>query len=368
MSPAALLFSLALCLLLSALFSGSETGFYSLSRLRLEGDVKAGRRMAALVQRLVRDERGLLITILIGNNLMLELVTSFGDEGLREVIGVPPAYREVLLTAVLTPLVFVFAELVPKDLFRRRPHSLLGWTAPLVAVCRVAFLPVALPLRLASTLVERALGVPQAALHALEGRVQILEVLEEGAKSGALAPHAQQLMTNVLELRAKRIDSVLIPWHEVLKIDLTAGSAGANARLANSEYSRLPVIGSLGRVVGYLHVLDVLARRAGFPPPADAPAPGAEVALPAHPPAGVQWVRSVGPWLEGDAAEDAVLPDSGLLRPLLVLTPETTVDRALAILRAEGQRAALVGAPDRPLGWVTLKDLVEEISGELGGW
>lgn len=368
MSPTALLLSLGLCLLLSALFSGSETGFYSLSRLRLEGDVQAGRRMASLVQRLVRDERGLLITILIGNNLMLELVTTFGDEWLQEVVGVPSSYRELLLTAVLTPLVFIFAELVPKDLFRRRPHSLLGWTAPLVAVCRVAFLPVALPLRLASSLVERILGVPQAALHALEGRVQILEVLEEGAKSGALAPHAQQLMTNVLELRAKRVDSVLIPWEQVLKVDLTEGVAGATERLAGSDFSRLPVVGSLGQVVGYLHVLDVLARRAGFPPSADAPAPGADVDIPANPPAGVQWVRSVGPWMEGEGPGGPVLPDPGLLRPLLVLTPETTVDRALAILRAEGQRAALVGAPDRPLGWVTLKDLVEEISGELGGW
>lgn len=363
MSATALLFSLLLCLLLSALFSGSETGFYSLSRLRLEGDVRAGRRLATLVQRLVRDERGLLITILIGNNLMLELVTSFGDQWLQKTLGVPGAYRELLLTAVLTPVVFVFAELLPKDQFRRRPHSLLGLSAPLVVFSRAAFLPLALPLRWASALIERLLGVPQAALHELEGRVQILEVMEEGAKSGALAPHARQLMSNVLELRAKRVESVMIPWSEVLCLDLTSAPEEVLGRMETSEFSRLPVVDGPGHVAGYLHVLDVLSRRAGFEGRAAESGDLPETTAP-----GARWVRSEDPWLQSQVSAAGVLPDSGLLRPLLALEPSTPVDRALSILRAEGQRAALVGDPERPQGWLTLKDLVEEISGELGGW
>ena len=59
---------------------------------------------------------------------------------------------------------------------------------------------------------------------------------------------------------------------------------------------------------------------------------------------------------------------ASLLRPLLALEPDTPLDRALARLRASGQRAAVVGSPSRPVGWVTLKDLVEEISGDLAGW
>ncbi len=368
MSPTTLLLSMALCLLLSAMYSGSETGFYSISRLRLEGDVQAGRRMASLVQRMVRDERGLLITILIGNNLMLELVTGFGDEWLSKTVGVGANYREVLLSVALTPIVFLFAELVPKDMFRRRPHTLLGWTAPLVGFSRLVFLPVALPLRLVSSGVERLMGVPQAALHALEGRVQILEVLDEGTKSGALAPHARQLMDNVLELRAKRLESISIPWSEVWRVELSEGPEAGQARLAESEFSRLPVVGLGGEVIGYLHVLDVLARRAGFPPPSDLLPEDLDADSMAPMPPGARWVRSVEPWAVASEESGGLLPESSLLRPLLVLDPETTLDQALALLRTEGQLAALVGTPAQPLGWVTLKDLVQEISGELGGW
>jgi CBS domain containing-hemolysin-like protein len=58
----------------------------------------------------------------------------------------------------------------------------------------------------------------------------------------------------------------------------------------------------------------------------------------------------------------------GLIRPLIVLDPATPLDRALSRLRQSGQRAALVGSPAKPVGWVTLKDLVEEVTGELSRW
>jgi CBS domain containing-hemolysin-like protein len=56
------------------------------------------------------------------------------------------------------------------------------------------------------------------------------------------------------------------------------------------------------------------------------------------------------------------------LREVGALAPGIAVDRALARLRASGQRLAIVGDPGRPLGIVTLKDLLEEISGDLAGW
>jgi CBS domain containing-hemolysin-like protein len=72
----------------------------------------------------------------------------------------------------------------------------------------------------------------------------------------------------------------------------------------------------------------------------------------------------LGAILEGDEAPEL----AGLVRPLVALSPDVTLDRALARLRAAGQRMALVGTPQAPVGLVTLKDLVRTISGELGDW
>jgi CBS domain containing-hemolysin-like protein len=67
----------------------------------------------------------------------------------------------------------------------------------------------------------------------------------------------------------------------------------------------------------------------------------------------------------GEGEGTAVLEQ---LRPAMFLVPGTPVDRALARLRSGGQRLAVVGTSERPEGLVTLKDVLEEISGDLAGW
>lgn len=316
-----------LCLAMSALYSGAETGFYSLSVARLEVDAEEGRRMARLVHRLASDRHALLVAILVGNNLMIELVTHFGDE-LFGSLGLLPAVagRELVLTAILTPIVFFFAELAPKDLFRRRPHSLLGLAAPIVALSRVVFLPVTYPLGAVSRLMERAVGIDDAGLAELKNREHVYEMLEEGTLSGALPDDAVELARNVLEVRSVPVSAVLVPWSEVATLDATLSEEALLERVAASPHTRLPVV-SGGEVDGYVHQLDVLGD----------PRPGR---LERH------------------------------RRRLIELEPTVPVDRALSRLRRRGQRAALVreAGAERPAGLVTLKDLAQTIVGDLADW
>ncbi|MEZ5978012.1 MAG: CNNM domain-containing protein [Planctomycetota bacterium] len=315
----------AACIFMSALFSGAETGFYSLSSSRLELDAREGRRMARLVRRLVRNEHALLVAVLIGNNLMIELVTHFGDEGLTRVGLLPETGRELVLAAILTPFVFFFAELLPKDLFRRRPHTLLGFAAPVVAVARVAFVPISWPIGLVSRLFERLLGIHDAELEELRNREHVYEMLEEGTLSGALPTDAVVLARNVLQLRTVTVSDVMVPWSKVATVANDADEAELVARVSRSGHTRLPVVGGGGEVLGYLHQLDVLAD-----------------------------------------------PEPGRLerctRNLLEFEPDLPVDRALFRLRARGQRAALVRGGGAPLGLVTLKDLAQTIVGDIADW
>ncbi|QDU67010.1 CNNM domain-containing protein [Engelhardtia mirabilis] len=325
MSLPATLFALALCLFLSAVFSGSETGFYGLSRVRLEADARAGRRSARLVERLIGDDRGLLITILIGNNLMLELVTTLGDDSLVLAGGVPTAYRELVLTAILTPVVFVAGELLPKDLFRHRPHTLLGFAAPIVGAARLLFMPLALPLRGLAVLLERALGLGGEEVSRALSREAVLDIIDEGARTGALATHVQTLARNVLQLRSIPVREVMVPWKKVQSMEAEWAGERQWEALLQSPFTRLPVSAGDGRVVGYVHELDLLG--------------------------------------DGYAPEPVTR-----LRPMVALDPELPVDAAISRMRTAGLRMALVGTPEQPQGLVTLKDLVETIAGDLAGW
>ena len=309
---------------LSAVFSGSETGVYSVSRVRLEGEAEAGRRSARLLTRLLRDDATLLIALLIGNNLVLELLTHLAEAYVGG-FTLPENTRELLAAALLTPVVFLFGELVPKDLFRRRPHLLLGLVAPYVSTFRWIVSPLAWPLAKLAGGLEHALGLRREEFARILRREEMVEVLAESRRTGTLAAGAEELANNVLVLRHTPLARVARPWSRATSIDLDRGEAEARAVLLAASYTRMPVLGTgpdRRRVVlGYLNQLDVL----------------------------------------GTAPE---APLRASLRPLLELAPDLPLDRAVARMQAAGQRLALVGTARAPRGLVSLMDLLATLASQ----
>jgi CBS domain containing-hemolysin-like protein len=314
--------ALCACVLLLAVYSGGETGLYSLSRARLEAGLQGERRSAHLVRRLLRDETGLLITLLVASQLVVLAATNLAGHFAERLFPVSPL-REIALTLLLAPPLFFLGELLPKDLFRRRPHALVGHVAPAITATKVALWPLTLPLRGLTSMLSRVLGLDVREMARVQGREAVLELVRERDR-GRAAP-MEALARNVLELRSVRVERVMVPWRRVVSLPEGLSAAELRARVGRSTFTRLPVVGRRGAVRGYVHQLEVLAAPPGTP-------------IEQH------------------------------LRPLLTLEPSMPLDRALARLRQSGQRAALVGSADSPLGLVTLKDLVEEISGELRRW
>ncbi len=322
--PVVGLLVLGALLFASALYSGSETALYSLSRPRLDLRLRAGGRRARLVSWLTQRDAAVLITILIGNNLALELLTRHTHGRLEILDGLEGYARELIVSALLIPLVFFFGEILPKEFSRRRPLAVLEFTAPLVVASRFLFWPLERVIWLLAIGLERITGARRQDLARRPGREAVLRLVEEGARAGALPPRAERLVRNALELRRIPVTVAMIPWSAVQTVRIDGDAPQARAALLDSPFTRLPVVDAQGRVTGYLHQLEVLRE------------------------------------------PDRALAD--LLRPLPAIPAATPVDRALARLRLLGQRAALVGDPAAPAGLVTLKDLLEEISGDLGDW
>jgi putative hemolysin len=327
MTPGVTLLLLILCVFAAAIFSGGETGLYSLSRARVEAGVGAARqRSAQTIQRLLRDDTGLLITLLLANNAVNQLAAHLGDRLLGP-IPVPEGWREVVLTLLLAPPLFLFGDLLPKDMFLRRPHALVGLVAPGIALVKVLLWPLTAPLTAITTVVSQLLGQDTHELARVQGREAVMQLLRERRSERKSEQHGaiEAMAANVLELRSLRIERVMVPWRRVEVLPGNSSPEDIRRRVGASVYTRLPVVDAAGLSRGYVHQLEVLAA-------------GPQVPLETH------------------------------LRPLMALEPSTSIDRALIRLRQAGQRTALVGSPGAPLGLVTLKDLVEEISGELHRW
>jgi CBS domain containing-hemolysin-like protein len=308
----------------TAAYSGSEIAFYSVSRARIDVEARQGVRSSRIIRSLLSDDIAFLIVVLIGNTLMVELMTWSAEELMRG-WRLPNWAMRTVLSVVLTPFLFIFCEVLPKDFFRRRPHALLSRTAPFVLVSRWIFWPLERLLYLLTRLLDWIFRVEPRLHSVVRGREAVLRLLSEGAREGAILPHAEQMARNVLKLRSIEVERCMIPWNAVQVLRAEAPQDDLYDAVARSPHTRIPVVEAGGACRGYVHQLDVLG--------------------------------------EGDGT-----PVLDQLMPVTVLPSGTSVDRALARLRSAGQRLAIVGEAASPKGLVTLKDLLEEISGDLAGW
>ncbi|MBM3977826.1 MAG: DUF21 domain-containing protein [Planctomycetes bacterium] len=312
-------------LALGAIFAGTETGMYSASRLRVEAAAKSGGRTARVVRQLLSDDARLLITLLFAYNAVLRSLAALFERQIGAWFSPPDLWLGAIASMLLTPIVLFWVDLLPKDLYHRRPLAMLHLSAWPVVVVQKLLLPISLPLHLLALGLERLLGVRPTVEREVFGQDAVVTLLDEGRRAGALSARAEVLAKNVLALRSIPVERVMVPWAEVEALRAPLSATEMREALGRSGYTRLPVVGADGRLSGYVHQLEVLGDPDG-------------AGLDAH------------------------------VRELPCLAPTQTVDRALARMRNFGQRIALVGTLEKPLGIVTLKDLLERISGDLARW
>jgi len=185
---------------LSAFFSGTETGFYRATRVRLVLDALGGDRVARGLVWLTNHPLLFVATVLVGNNLANYLTAMAIVMGTRSVLEVPGAAEgtvaggeyavELIAPLVLAPLLFVYGELLPKSLFLEAPNRLLRRGGPLLLVSVVLLFPVSALLWWLNHLLARLVGESPEQIRLTLARRELRRVLEEGHEAGIL--HAAQ--------------------------------------------------------------------------------------------------------------------------------------------------------------------------------
>lgn len=311
----------------SALFSGMEIGAYRLNRVRLYVLASQGNSNARSLERVVNKPASLIGTLLIGNNLC----NYVGTAGLGVILASlqMPVWEAVLINTVLVTLVlFVFGETLPKDLFAANADLLMYPLAKLLIVLRTlftwtGFLPIVVAL---SALAIKLVGKGESG--ALTPRKRVAQMVNEGAGVGLISSEQTAIAQRALALSNRRVLAECTPWSSVLTVRQDASREGVRRLARQTPRSRLPVLDARGRVVGVTDMIDALLT-----------APG--------------------------EAE----PVKAAMKPAVMLPGDTTVRHALARMQREHIGLAIVTGPaGRPAGVVTVKDLVEPLTGEIRHW
>lgn len=311
----------------SAIFSGVETGIYRLNRVRLQILDHQHHRAAVALRKLLADPTVALTTLLIGNNIANYL----GTAGLAVVLDhmAFSDWQTVLLNVlIVTPILFVFGETLPKDLFAAHTDRLTYRFWPLMLACRWLFTVTGLiPLIAGLTgIAMRSIG-ERDRIVPLHPRRQVQDLVKEGVGHGLLTREQSAIVERVLELSRRTVEQVMTPWPETRWLPADA-SAEALVQLAGeTPRRRFPVLDDKDELQGVVAIDDVLY---------DVPQPGTTVGQLSH-------------------------------RPL-TLFRQTPLRVALDLLQRSHARLAIVLDGKRPVGVVTVKDLIQPITGELAGW
>jgi len=203
---------------LSAFFSGAETGFYRVSFLRLSIDAHAGDRIAERIVWFARNPSYFVATALVGNNVANYLTTL--AIGLAAVTLFPASagWLEIVATLLLAPIVFIFGELVPKNLYYRAPTSLLRRDARWFTVFYRLFLVVSFPLIWISKLFERFGNLENEQRELVLGRSRLVQVLSQGHREGLLSEVQSRLVHGLMHTAAQPVRSSMTPTGRVLGV------------------------------------------------------------------------------------------------------------------------------------------------------
>jgi putative hemolysin len=247
----------AVCLVLSFVFSGTEAGLLSLNRVRLRHLARQKDPAAVRLERLLKNPSRLLVTILCVTSLMNITAVVLLTGGIVEVFGWP-GYFVALFVAV--PVLLLLIEILPKSLFRRFPYRALASIALVLKLASLLLTPV---LWLGTLIARRVLQVPQPK-NLFVAREDLKYVTSEIERLGRLSSMERQMIHNVVDFRAVRVGDVMVPLTEVISVRPEAPLEEVVQLSQKTKYDRFPVVDSNRRVIGLVNVLDwVVDRRSG---------------------------------------------------------------------------------------------------------
>ncbi|MGB0212607.1 HlyC/CorC family transporter [Algiphilus sp.] len=254
--PLSALFSLlAVLIVLSGFFSGSETGLMTINRYRLAHRANQGDRGSRLAQHLLQRPDRLIGLILLGNNLVNILAASiatiiglrlFGEAGIA------------IASGALTLVILLFGEVAPKTLAALYPERVALPASYVYWVLMRLLWPLVWLVNVIGNGLLRLLGVTpeDAAQHSLSSE----ELRSVVAEAGAMIPNRHQAMLlSILDLEKSTVEDIMIPRNEIVGIDLEQDDARIAEQITGSEHTRLPLYrGSIDDLVGVIHVRNVL--------------------------------------------------------------------------------------------------------------
>ena len=311
---------LLLALLLSAFFSGIETGFVSLSPIKIQVLRRKNPKLAVQIRRLRRNWNLFLSITLIGNDLSVVSASSLFTYLCSSYLGIN---NDLVITVTFAIVMLVFGEAGPKVLFRYYAEKLVPLALPVFEFFRMLFFPFAIMFTYFSEAILKLMG---GQFYQSKGifvtREELRMLLYQGSTASSLHREERTLIRRIFDFSAKKAKDIMLPIEKVVCVERDWDLSRIMHLAREKEFSRYPVRED-HTIVGFVHILDLL------------------------------YMSEEDDWRQ-------------YIRPIVFIHEETPVGQVFYQMQSVRSNIVVVHDPQhRPIGIITMKDVMDEVVGEV---
>lgn len=305
----------------SALCSGLEVGLYSVSRVLVRVR-SVDQPKAKTLHKQLQNPAPVLTTLLVYNNIF-NYIATLAFTALLSATTLSDPLIITIQAIILTPILLIFAESIPKELFRSRANSLMERLAHVIVIMRksLTVIPITPIITFIATTASKLLGSDLTGSVA-SSRQHMAELIKHADEQ--ITQSQTEMIDRALTLNQTPIRTAMVPLTSVIKINTHTSRQDALAKIQQSNHSRYPVHSPDGQIIGSVHTIDLYI-----------------------------------------STDDSI---KSIIKPIVRLNTETSMRKALTEMSTAHAHLAIVTRSGQDAGLITRKDLLSPLIAATHDW
>jgi len=312
-----LLILIVLALLAEAFFEGAETAFVSINFLKLMHLIEKKNKRAMLVHDIIKKPDRLLTTTLLGTNLGV-VASAVCATAIIEKIH--PAYSTILITVILTPITFIFCQLLPKAVARYNANRICLFLAGPLKWSERVFWPFVNFFAFFANTLGHIVSPRGLRKNPFLTKDDIKSLIKDISREGILEAHEKEAIDKIFDMTLERAADIMVPMRNVAVFDVADTLEAVKAKAKASGFTRFPVLKGK-ELAGIINIFDI------FYDPA-------------------------GDW-------------QAFIKPLVRVEHDQSVDKVFSSMQPGKEVIAAVFKGPEMIGILTMEDLMEDITPKL---
>jgi len=248
-------------LILSALFSGAETAFFSIAKIHLKKLEKDNTNISKRILKLLKKPKQLLFSVLLGNNLVnttaTALATLFALK-LAEDIGSHKPLVMTGLIVIMTILLILFGEVIPKLYALSTPIRFAGFVSIFITIFKFIFYPIIIVLDWFATHISKKKEFT-AVLSTSLSRDDIRNIVQSQHTNAVLEESEKSIIDSIFRFSSTEVKEIMVPRVDIVGVEVNSSIDEARAIIVESGYSRIPVYKkNIDEIVGVVYAKDLI--------------------------------------------------------------------------------------------------------------